>query len=440
MNNISNIKNISDAALRLRAIIDTAIDGIINIDNRGIVESINPAAAKLFGYEPKEIIGKNVSMLMPSPYREEHDGYLERYQSTGKARIIGIGRETKGRRKDGSLFPLRLAVSEVSLGDKTIYTGIIHDLTDVNEAEREVRKLNKELERRVQERTEKLAEVVNKLLATNQRLEKEVLERKAAQEALLETQKDLERALKKEKELGELKSRFVSMASHEFRTPLSAILSSAALVMRYPEKEQQPKREKHAMRIKSAVSNLNGILNDFLSFSKLEEGRIQYRLSAFNLKELTEEVLWEIEGLLKNGQTIVREGKNDDDVIIMDRQILKNILFNLLSNALKYSEEGKNIYCRTKITRKKIIVEVEDEGMGIPEKDKQYLFTRFFRAANATNIQGTGLGLNIVKKYVNLFEGEINFKSELNKGSVFKITIPLLLKSPDYEKNISYRR
>lgn len=208
-----------EAAVRLQNIIETAIDGIITIDERGVVETINPAAAKLFGYEPEEVLGNNVNMLMPSPDRENHDGYISRYKSTGEARIIGIGREVTGRRKDGSTFPMRLAVSEIRLKGRRIFTGFIHDLTDVKEAEEKIRKLNEELEEKVVQRTEELASVVNKLLNTNRQLQHEVQERKVAEEALRQSEQETRKALEKEKELSELKSRFVSMASHEFRTP-----------------------------------------------------------------------------------------------------------------------------------------------------------------------------------------------------------------------------
>jgi two-component system, LuxR family, sensor kinase FixL len=415
----------SDAALRLQAVFETTIDGIITIDENGIIENVNPAAAKLFGYEPDEICGKNIKILMPSPYRQQHDGYIERYKSTGEAHIIGIGREVTGMRKDGTTFPMRLAVSEVFLENKRIFTGIVHDLTDVKIAEEKIKSLNEQLEEKVIERTEELANVVNKLLNTNKRLQYEVQERKHAESALRESTEEIQKALEKEKELSELKSRFVSMASHEFRTPLSTILSSISLLSRYTESDQQDKREKHIYRIKSAVRNLTGILNDFLSLSKLEEGKIENLPSEFAIQELCPEVIDEIQGLLKDGQEIILEGIDLPLMANWDKRLVKNILFNLLSNSIKYSDEGKKIFLKERIEGDYFLIDITDQGIGIPEADQAYLFTRFFRAANAMNIQGTGLGLNIVKRYIDLVGGSITFESELNKGTTFTVCLPL---------------
>ena len=401
---------LADLALRLQGIIDTAIDGIITIDDKGIVETVNKAAATQFGYDPAAIIGNNIKMLMPEPYHSEHDGYLHRYHRTKKPRIIGVGREVIGQRKDKTQFPFRLAVSEVILNDRVIYTGIIHDLSDVKQAEYALRSLNESLEGKVEERTNELEEVVNKLLKTNAKLE--------------QSEKELNKALDKEKELNELKSRFVSMASHEFRTPLSTIMSSAALISRYTEEAQNEKRQKHINRIKSAVNNLTGILNDFLSLSKIEEGKVEVNKSTIQIQELCDLVMDELKGLLKEKQEIVLD-HTGDITIHTDKRILKNILFNLLSNAIKYSPIDSNINCKVYISDQILFVEVKDEGIGIPENEQKYLFDRFFRATNVENIKGTGLGLNIVKKYADLLSGTISFISQEGKGTTFTLKIPM---------------
>jgi len=398
-----------DISLKLQAIIETAIDGIITIDSRGRIESFNNAARAIFGYEDIEVIGHNVKMLMPEPDKSAHDEYLARYQRTKEPRIIGIGREVVGKRKDNTTFPLRLAVGEVLLNDRVIYTGIIHDLSEVNETKEALKQANLELEEKVEIRTNDLEVTVNKLLDTNSKLE--------------ESQENLMLALAKEKELNELKSRFVSMASHEFRTPLSTVMSSASLISRYEAGDQQDKRVKHVDRIKSAVNNLTGILNDFLSLSKLEEGYIELVKESFDLSQLCHEVQKELEGLLRGKQTIVHSSTGETYLINNDKRILKNIFFNLISNAVKYSHEDSVISCSIEYASKYILIHIKDDGIGIPAEDQKYLFSRFFRARNADNIQGTGLGLHIVQQYLKLLGGTISFISEENKGSTFTVRL-----------------
>ncbi len=429
--NKKSLDRSSENALRLKAIIETAIDGIITIDERGIVETVNIAAANLFGYKKDEMIGNNISMLMPNPYQKEHDGYIKRYVRTRKPRIIGIGREIEGMRKDGSVFPIRLAVSEIQFENYRIFTGIIHDMTEVNQAKARIIEINEKLEQSVKERTEQLAKTVSKLLATNRQLVHEIQERKSAEAALLKSERELRKALEKERELNDLKSRFVSMASHEFRTPLSSILSSAELIEAYTTFEQQQNRSKHTNRIKLAVTNLTGILNDFLSMSKLEEGKIQHHPVEFDLKDFCSNFIEEIQGMLKKGQYIRHEQPKKGLTVVLDKTFLKNILFNLLSNAIKYSGPDTPIDFQINLTNRNLIIKVIDYGIGIPKNDQTHLFSRFFRATNVENIQGTGLGLNIVRKYVDAMGGSINFESELGVGSTFIVEIPIQKNLPE---------
>ena len=418
-------KQLQDSKNTLQAVIKTAVDGIIIINSRGIINMVNQAAIKLFGYSEEEMLGQNVKFLMPSPHREDHDTYIENYHKTGKKKIIGIGREVDGKRKDGTLFPLRLAVSKVEADAGLLFVGVIHDLTEEKAAEEKIISLNKELEQKVEERTEKLTDVVNKLLQSNIKLEQEIKEKEAAEAALLKNEQELKAALEKEKELNELKSRFVSMASHEFRTPLTTIASSAELIGMYAHTDQQKRREKHLKRIQSAVTNLTGILGDFLSLSKLEEGKIMLHPIQFNLEDLLIEAVEEMQSILKPNQIICKNFHNSSGYITLDKKLLKNIFLNLLSNAIKYSDAGSNIWLDVKIEDKIIHASLKDEGIGIPIEDQKHLFSRFFRAENAINIQGTGLGLNIVKRYLDMLDGKIWFESSQGNGTAFFFEIPI---------------
>jgi signal transduction histidine kinase len=236
---------------------------------------------------------------------------------------------------------------------------------------------------------------------------------------------DLRLALEKEKELGELKSRFVSMASHEFRTPLSTVLSSTYLLSKYEEKEDHPKRERHVRRIVSSVNLLTDILNDFLSVGKIEEGKMQARYVTFDIEKHLQQINGELNGLLKKDQKIHYEHEGDHSVML-DPSLLKHIVMNLLSNAIKFSPEDETIELRSKRTENSLTLSVSDRGMGISNEDQQHLFERFFRGANVTNIQGTGLGLHIVQKYAELMNGVITCTSELGKGTTFEIHFTLL--------------
>lgn len=550
-------KQLQEEIFRLTAIIETATDGIITIDEKGQIESVNPSAARIFGYQPDEIIGENVKMLMIDNYEQGREAYLQYFLTSKVNEKIGIIREVEGIKKDGTVFPFRLGVSKINLEDRWVFTGVVQDLTEyvnitealrlkkerleayldvannifvvldldgntlqlnrraynvlgykkkeiigknwldlvlpkvsrkkvkkrflkqvrrkepwreyvednivtkdgkiltiswhnkliVNDqdevihsissgvditqlksAEDNLRNLNKDLEKRVESRTEELATVVRKLLNANKKLEFEINERLTVERALLRSEKELTRLLEKEKELGDLKSRFISMASHEFKTPLSTILSSASLLTKYTKTEDQIDRDRHITKIKSAVRNLNGILNDFLSLGNLEQGRINYQATEFFYHAFCMELIGEVDGLLQTGQEIEFVGLEEDVTLLLDRRLFKNCIINLLTNAIKYSKENQRIAFASRLKENQLIISISDYGIGIPEEDKPHLFSRFFRATNVNNIKGTGLGLNIVKKYLELLGGEINFESKLGMGTTFTVIVPLAYK------------
>ena len=235
----------------------------------------------------------------------------------------------------------------------------------------------------------------------------------------------LEQSLVKEKEINEMKSRFVSMASHEFRTPLSTILSSVSLIKSYIEKEKLENTDKHIKRIKNSVKGLTEILNDFLSSDKLESRKINVNKIEFKYSIFKTEITEELQALCQEGQTIITTINNRDKIVYSDQNIIKNIIYNLISNAIKYSNEGQEIHFNSLFEKNILTIEVIDQGIGIPKTEQKNLFSRFFRAKNATNIKGTGLGLNIVKSYLDLLNGNINFESRENVGSKFIVKIPI---------------
>ena len=242
-----------------------------------------------------------------------------------------------------------------------------------------------------------------------------------------QAEQEIQKSLEKEKELNELKSRFVSMASHEFRTPLATILSSTSLIEKYQVNIDE-KIKKHTSRIRNSINNLTQILNDFLSLSKLEEGKIQNIPCKFNFKEFCDTIIEEMTILLKENQKLQYDYKINNSLgeVYLDKQLVRNIIYNLVSNAIKYSGNDGEIIIDFQLEEKEktIVIKVTDNGIGIPKEEQTQMFERFFRAKNATNIQGTGLGLNIVKKYVDLLNGDITYESEQNKGSKFIVKIP----------------
>ena len=265
-----------------------------------------------------------------------------------------------------------------------------------------IEQINAELEQKVVERTQVL---LNKL------------------DQLKQSKDELTRALVAERELGELKSRFVSMASHEFRTPLTTVLSSTTLIEKYTEGDQQDKRLKHIHRIQAAVINLNNILEEFLSVGKLEEGKIKARSSEVDLTQLVNQVVMDMKGALKPQQQIITQVLFTSS-LWLDPSLLRKILVNLLSNAVKYSKPESTINVQGAYITGQLILSVEDQGIGIAKEDQMHLFERFFRARNVTNIAGTGLGLHIVGHYVKLMGGEVSLRSELNKGTTVTLRLP----------------
>ncbi|MDF2438694.1 MAG: sensor signal transduction histidine kinase [Bacteroidota bacterium] len=379
-----------------------ATEGILVANDKGEITKVNPSAEKLFGYNQGELDGKKIEVLIPKRLEQQHVGHRDRYNVHPHARSMGAGRELYGLKKDGTEFPVEISLSPYSTPEGRFVIAFIVDITIRKQTEEQIKNYSSELERQVKNRTLILEEAI---------------------EELEKTKKDLHKALDKEKELNELKTRFVSMASHEFRTPLTTMMSSLSLVNKYAEQNDSDNRNKHVSKIKNSINNLTDILNDFLSVSKLEEGKIINQPESLNLKEFVTEVVSEMKGMAIHGQQLNYRHTGNEDVSL-DQKLLKHVLFNLISNAIKFSPEGGTVEIISQVTNTSVKITVKDSGIGIPKEDQKHLFERFFRGHNATHIQGTGLGLNIVANYIELMNGSIDVESEEYKGTTFIIIIP----------------
>jgi signal transduction histidine kinase len=232
-------------------------------------------------------------------------------------------------------------------------------------------------------------------------------------------------SLEKEKQLNVMKSRFVSMASHEFKTPLTSIQLSAELIGRIALEMNHPIVKKYTETIKNAAKNLTNILNDFLSLELLETGRINPILSEFDLVKFATDVAEDMQSLAKAGQQISYVHVGKGHLVTLNPSLLKNCIINLISNAIKYSGPDSLIGFRTKIANNCLTIIISDNGIGIPKDDQKHLFEAFFRAHNTGNIPGTGLGLNIVTRYTSLMNGKVRCSSQINEGTTFTITLPV---------------
>jgi PAS domain S-box-containing protein len=356
---------------RMNALFMYATEGIIISNSDGNIVMVNPEAEKQFGYAIDELIGKRVTMLFPERYGAGHLERRRALKANPEARLVVRAMDIFGLRKDGTEFPVEVSLSSFIAADGPLVVCFVLDTTE------------------------------------------------------LKKQRELTKALEREMELNELKSRFVAMASHEFRTPLSTIMSSVALVEKYDDPSQKEDKIRHINRIRSTVKNLTNILTDFLSLDKLESGLVMVNPAVFKLDKFCAEVVEEIRVVVKPGQQINYLYAATIRDVNMDQNLLRNILTNLLNNAIKYSPEKSYIDFSVSNTDNELIMSVKDSGLGIPEADKPFMFDRFFRAKNVSTIQGTGLGLNIVKRYVDLMGGKIDFVSEENKGTTFTVKLPI---------------
>lgn len=393
-----------------RILSEAISEGIIIVNDRLEIVASNEAADRMFGYDHQDMIGENLNILIPPEYKNTHPKEAKEFMGSSDPRKMGHGRDLFGKRNDGSIFPVEAGLNPFVIEDSRFVMALITDISIRKNQEQQIRLLNTELEAKVEDRTKALKRMV-------QELEDEISKRKKAEDQISES-------LRKERELGELKTKFLSLVSHEFKTPLSAILTSASLIQKYTETDQQDRREKHLKTIHSKVKYLNNILNDFLSIERLESGKTIFKFETFPLSKVINEVIYNANMLLKDGQRINYPDAIDDILLHFDEKILELSLTNLVNNAIKYSGEHTIIDIEVIDKTDSLSIKITDQGIGIPEKEQKFIFNRYFRAENALLNQGTGIGLNIVKGYMENLKGDITFESTENVGSSFTITIP----------------
>ncbi|MBF0277748.1 MAG: PAS domain S-box protein [SAR324 cluster bacterium] len=371
------LRTLQRSESKLRSILNSVIDSIITIDKKGTIDSVNPAAEQMFSYRTEEMLGQNVKMLMPSPYQQEHDQYLSSYLESGKKKIIGIGREAMGLRKDGSVFPLVLGVSEVKVGEEIIFTGIIRDISAAKQHE-----------------------------------------------------EDLKLAIEAAEASNKAKSEFLANMSHEIRTPLNSIIGFSQVIMMdssYANFSEDFKQ--YLENIKTAGENLTELINNILDLSKIEAGKLDLSEEDLNFKQLLQGVFHINKSAASEKKLLYRYEFDPalPELIHSDRNKLNQILMNLVSNAIKFTPAGKSVVLTARKDREQLLLQVQDQGIGIPEDRQAAVFAAFEQADGSTTrlYGGTGLGLTITQKMVELLSGDIEFESEEGHGSTFSVRVPL---------------
>ncbi|MBE0423108.1 MAG: PAS domain-containing sensor histidine kinase [Lutibacter sp.] len=392
--------------------------GIFIVDQLTNIVAVNTAAEKMFGYEKGELLNQPKDILLPKRYLSSHKNQLNYFTNQ-----INKGKNTRGLylfglTKNNTEFPIEISINQFTIYEKEYMMVLVIDMTIKIETDKKIDSINVVLEEKVKKGTAELEKTIKKLKEVNFNYKKELQRR-------IKIEAKINEALKKEKELNELKSKFLSLVSHEFKTPLSGILTSAILLKKYQLTEQQEKRDKHINTITEKVQYLNNVLNDFISLERLDSSNENYKYKTFNLSKVINEVVYNANMLLKSGQRINIPPNTSDYELYQDEKILELILSVLIYNAIKYSPENSQIDIEISRNTKNIVFTITDQGMGIPKNDQKFVYDRYFRAENVLNIQGTGIGLNIVKEHLKNLGGTINFISKENKGSTFYVELPI---------------
>jgi PAS domain S-box-containing protein len=366
--------------------------GILVCDKEHKIVLSNNPLTKIFGYHNDELLYQDVTSLFSDI------AVFKDFTKNPKKEKFKSPIDFVGVKKNGEEIPIEVYFGKIEYENEAYYKALIVDSSLRKEKENRISHLNVQLEEELKLRNEELEKVIEQLQIS----------------------------LNKEKELNHLKTKFISMASHEFKTPLSAILSSTELIVKYANLNSISKRNEHVNKIKSMIHHLNGILDNLLTLENIESGNIKTRFFSFTFHELIKEIYQNTNTLLKKDQSITFKNSCKEK-IYHDQHIIKIILTNLLYNAIKYSKDNGQITVEIKCSANIIYFNVKDDGIGIPADEQNLIFNRFFRAKNALYFPGTGVGLNIVKGYVNSLNGNISFQSTLNEGTVFSIELPKIM-------------
>ena len=422
-------RDLDHSVRRYEAVFSYATIGIVVCDRQGRITSANHLANELFGYQTGALVGLAVEQLVPTEVGRYHETLRQRFNNQPQVGEMGHNRDLHARRKDGSVFPIEISLSYFQLDDEQYTVAYIIDTSVKKAAERQlltqrddIQRLNADLEQKVADRTNALMIILGQLE---------------------QTKVELTKALVAEQQLGELKSRFVSMASHEFRTPLTVLQTSATLIEKYLALGQPDNCQTYLDHIRASTRHLNDILNEFLSVGLIEAGKVEAHPEMVDLVQLVGETVADTQEILKPGQRVEtnffgratsgsetalpgqsRPGHVRPGLVRLDPSLFRKIILNLLTNAVKYSGPWSVVSIQGTVVDGQLTLTVADQGVGIPPDDQHHLFERFFRARNVTNIAGTGLGLHIVGRYVALMGGRVSLQSALNQGTTVTLTLP----------------
>lgn len=377
--NITAIKwaqiELEESKRRLEAILDNLVDGIITFDETGIIESSNPAGAYLFGFERHQIVGQPIQALVPALAERPDEMALTDFIAS----LSDLGDELIGRRRDGTLFPMYFAVSQIMLDDRRLFTAIIQDFT----------------------------------------------ERKYLESQILDKER-LNIALEKERELRDLKNRFISMMSHELRTPLAAIRLANSMLKQYGDRLTEAEKRESYDAIDAQVDHLTELVNDVMTISRTDFAGDAFNPEVLDLETYCRDIIEEMQLAYRMQRSITFAGPGRRIEARIDRKLLRRAITNLLTNAIKYSPEGEPVDVELTLTDGEAVIRVSDRGIGIPPEDLKRLFEPFHRASNVGKIQGTGLGLAIARQAVELHGGSLSVESTVGVGTTFYLRLPMI--------------